>query len=107
MQAAVGHPSSGASFLWRQLCVLHKLFDLLLSSWRDKVTPEVLPHMDPFGEISSENLEPIDSLENRLKTLVLGGGQALQAQTGDHQAMSVVSVSSKLYFIYMIFCFSQ
>lgn len=76
IQATVGSKSSPAYHLWKQLSVLHELFGLLLTGWREKTTPNTLPHLD------SESTENLDS---RLRTLILGGQQALQTHNSNRR----------------------
>lgn len=85
VQAAVGKKSSRANDLWKQVCVLHKLFELLLNCWRDKTSPEALPHLDPAPEDVDDDQAKVESLESRIETLIMGGQQALQAQNANRR----------------------
>ncbi|KAK3920223.1 Protein zwilch-like protein [Frankliniella fusca] len=87
IQAAVGHKSSQAHTLFRQLYVLHKLFDLYFACWSNKTSPEALPFLDLSEETLGKAFHE-DSLHCRIKTLICGGQQALQAQNANRR-MSV------------------
>lgn len=87
IRTAVGRKASVAHDLFRQLCVLHQLFELHFTCWREKVTPEALPNLDSSEDLLN-NAVPQDSLQSRIQTLILGGKQALQAQNANRR-MSV------------------
>ncbi|XP_034234592.1 uncharacterized protein LOC117641410 [Thrips palmi] len=88
VQASVGHHSSPAHGLWKQLCVLQKLFEVLFTCWGNKSAPDMLPHLDPTPDETLDSEIPQESLKSRIRTLIMGGKQALQAQTANRR-MSV------------------